>query len=359
MDALIQKLREFVNKDIAAQDESKTLAVLLRSSGLILALYVVIATIITFATKHYAVMALYMGLIALLAYSIYMTYHGTVFRALVVMNIAVLLLSCVGTVLYSWDSDFHIYLFYMILTIFFYTKMSAKVQMTTVFCNVGVMFLLASMYYGKDGIFDAPEYVFVLNLATFTGLMLSVGISFANKFVKAEYKLYQYNIQLKKLAGSDPLTGLMNRRNMRSVIDEIIPRMAHGDDMLSVAIGDIDFFKKVNDSRGHDCGDYVLKELSTLFEEFMENKGYAARWGGEEFLFVFTTRNADHAFVEIERLRSMIEKKDFHFADHDFKITMTFGLEEHNMSSDIDETIKKADEKLYMGKESGRNKVVY
>ena len=237
--------------------------------------------------------------------------------------------------------------------------MSTRMQMFTVSGNAFVLILTAFLGNAWIGPFGTPQHVFVINVITFLGLIFSIGVSFASKFARTEYKLYQYNVQLKKLAGSDPLTGLMNRRNILGIIAETLPRMLYGNDMMSVAIGDIDFFKKVNDSRGHDCGDYVLKELSNLFESFMEPLGYAARWGGEEFLFVFIHGNADNAYVELEKLRNSIEKLPLEFADHEFKITMTFGLEEHNMNEDIDETIKKADEKLYMGKESGRNKVVY
>ncbi|HAG68986.1 MAG TPA: hypothetical protein DCL38_03320 [Lachnospiraceae bacterium] len=359
MSAFIARFTDFINRDIDAPDESKTLAVLIRMSAVIMSFCMLIFAVISAANKSVGAMVLYVVLFALLCYSFYATYNRTVLHALVVLNIVVLLLSCVGTSMYSWDSFFYSYIFFIMLAIFFYTKMSARAQMTAVLSNAAILFFLAVGRHDADGSLGRPTYAAVLNIITFTGLILAVGLSFASKFARADYKLYQYSIQLKKLAGSDPLTGLMNRRNILGVIAETLPRMSTGDDMMSVAIGDIDFFKKVNDSRGHDCGDYVLKELSNLFEGFMDTKGYAARWGGEEFLFVFIHGNADYAYMELEKLRSTIEKMPLKFAEHEFRITMTFGLEEHSIAQDIDDTIKRADEKLYMGKESGRNKVVY
>ncbi len=359
MPSFFRKILNILNRETKAQDESKTLAVLIRSSSVFVSLNMVVLSIYSIFRGDYSIMALYFGILATLCYAFYITYVGSVPKALWLMELILVTLAVVGTCLYSWGSYFHAYLYFNVLAFFFYTKMSVRFQAVTALSNVVLLLILAFGRRGKIGYFGAPEFVYALNILTFVGLVMSVGYSFASKFARTEYKLYQYNIQLKKLAGSDPLTGLMNRRNMLSVIEETIPMMTNGEDMMSVAIGDIDFFKKVNDSRGHDCGDYVLKELSSLFNKYMEPRGYAARWGGEEFLFVFIHGNADLAYVDLEDLRNLIEKKNFEFADHEFKITMTFGLEEHNINEDIEETIKKADEKLYMGKESGRNKVVY
>ena len=359
MSGSLNRFFSFINKDLDSQEESKTLAVLIRSASLILAVEMIVLGLYSFASREYSVTFCYLVVMAILCHILYTTYTGTVIRALVFLDVVSLLLACVGTTLYSWDAFFYSYIYFIMLALFFYTKLSPKSQIVCVSLNAAVLLILAMLRCNTQGKLGTSPFVTACNILTFTGLILAVGLSFASKFARTEYKLDQYNIQLKKLAGSDPLTGLMNRRNMLSMIEEILPRMVNGVDMMSVAIGDIDFFKKVNDSRGHDCGDYVLKELSKLFESFMEHKGYAARWGGEEFLFVFTHGNADDAYVDLETLRNNIEKKAFEFADHEFKITMTFGLEEHNINEDIDETIKKADEKLYMGKESGRNKVVY
>ena len=357
-----QKLLNFINKDIEAQDESKTLAILIRSSSLRLAAAPLALSIGVIAGGHYALSCIFLLLMAVFCLIFYLTYHGSIFRTLVVLNAGVMCLMIGATTLFSWISGFRPYVYFIILVYFFYTKTSLEKQLAAVGGNILILFVLAFLFYGREeGPLGNPTYIFLINLITQPALFMAVGASFASKFARTEYKLYQYNLQLKKLAGSDPLTGLMNRRNMLDIIGELLPKMARGDEMLSVAIGDIDFFKKVNDSRGHDCGDYVLTELSKLFESFMEtdNKGYVARWGGEEFLFVFTSGNGDNAFVELEDLRNRVEKMVLEFAGHEFKITMTFGLEEHTVDWDIDETIKRADEKLYIGKESGRNKVVY
>lgn len=182
---------------------------------------------------------------------------------------------------------------------------------------------------------------------------------FCMKFTQAEHKVYIYNRQLKKMASLDPLTNLMNRRGMADVLEDMQAEYSRGSSGLSVAIGDIDFFKRINDQYGHDCGDYILKSVADIFTKYMEDKGEICRWGGEEFLFAFTERNPDNVFVFLNDLRHTLKHTRFEFNGTEIRITMTFGLEEFSVSNGMDATIKQADEKLYLGKESGRDKVVY
>ena len=91
----------------------------------------------------------------------------------------------------------------------------------------------------------------------------------------------------------------------------------------------------------------------------MKGRGVAARWGGEEFLFCFEGINGRQAYIILESLRMQIEKKKFMYKDHIINITVTFGLEEYSQIIGTEATISKADVKLYEGKASGRNKVVF
>lgn len=193
----------------------------------------------------------------------------------------------------------------------------------------------------------------------FAIIVMMVSYYFCRQFTQAEHQVYVINRQLKKMASLDPLTGLMNRRGMSDVLPDMEDGYKNGTSGLSIAIGDIDFFKKVNDTYGHDCGDYVLKTVSAYFAKYMDGKGEICRWGGEEFLFAFSDKNADDVFVMLNDMRHAIKHMQFEFNDIKFNVTMTFGLEEYTPYAQLDSTIKKADEKLYLGKESGRDKVVY
>ena len=126
-----------------------------------------------------------------------------------------------------------------------------------------------------------------------------------------------------------------------------------------MAIGDIDFFKKVNDTYGHDVGDEVLKAVAKTMVDNSSSDTFLARWGGEEFLIVYPNCNGDDAYVALEKLRRIIQKNEIKVNDIIINLTMTFGLAEFSYNRDQETTVKEADEKLYIGKSNGRNQVVY
>ena len=138
---------------------------------------------------------------------------------------------------------------------------------------------------------------------------------------------------------------------------------------VCIAIGDIDFFKKVNDTYGHEAGDEVLKQLAVLCSEYMSSHGIAARWGGEEFLFVFNNENLDEAGMNANELLSKIRNMTVKWNDIEIRVTMTIGVADVNtfisgevteaeIDDRINEAVSAADKKLYMGKSNGRNTVV-
>ena len=124
-----------------------------------------------------------------------------------------------------------------------------------------------------------------------------------------------------------------------------------------MALGDIDFFKKINDTYGHDCGDLVLTKLSDIFVKYMDNNGIPIRWGGEEFLLVF---KADYqtAYELVDNMMDEIRKNRFEYEDTTFHVTMTFGITEYRQKESIEEIVKRADDLLYKGKTGGRNQIV-
>ncbi len=185
--------------------------------------------------------------------------------------------------------------------------------------------------------------------------MFVICFIFSNTNQSALEKLNDYNRKLKKDAETDALTGLMNRRCMYKALEENI---GVNDAVFSVAIGDIDFFKKINDTKGHNFGDEVLKHISEYFIEYMNDKGIVCRWGGEEFLFLFPSCDIDTAYEYVLEIKQHIEKMPITYKDDTINVTMTFGVEEHKAELLVTELINKADDKLYTGKTGGRNMVV-
>jgi len=165
--------------------------------------------------------------------------------------------------------------------------------------------------------------------------------------------------ELRKASLTDFLTGLANRRNILQRLEHeknLYERQGH---VFSIILCDIDHFKKVNDTYGHDFGDLVLKSISGTFPEILRKIDIASRWGGEEFLILLPACDQDGSRYAAERLRQTIEKLKIQ-SDHFFvRVTMSFGVVTwKNTFNDIEAFIKQADENLYHAKEEGRNRVI-
>jgi len=114
----------------------------------------------------------------------------------------------------------------------------------------------------------------------------------------------------------------------------------------------------VNDTYGHNCGDYTLKELAALFMNTAADKYRVCRWGGEEFCFFLPGMNIDEAGREMHDVNIAVRRKKLRYEDVDYSITITIGVEENDFKSSMDQILDRADRKLYMGKVSGRDQVV-
>ena len=181
-------------------------------------------------------------------------------------------------------------------------------------------------------------------------------ITFSSSIQESERQLTINNQELHREAGTDPLTQLPNRRALLDAAGNYMKK--NSDEAFTLAIADIDFFKKVNDTYGHQCGDYTLKTLADLFKTLSAGKYMVCRWGGEEFCFFLPGMNLDHATIEMQNLNSAVRKMPLRYGDTDFNITITIGAEENDFKSSLEDILDRADRKLYMGKVHGRDQVV-
>lgn len=162
---------------------------------------------------------------------------------------------------------------------------------------------------------------------------------------------------LRDMMDKDALTKLFNRRSANRKLDLIRSHYVNGGKSYSVAIGDIDFFKKVNDTYGHDAGDLVLITVSDILQKHLKNLGFVARWGGEEFLLVFDKMDVKEAETKLWSILEELRATEIAYENLIIKVTMSFGVV-CAPDLDQDEIIKLADENLYYAKESGRNRVI-
>ncbi|MCK4654412.1 MAG: GGDEF domain-containing protein [Candidatus Cloacimonetes bacterium] len=175
---------------------------------------------------------------------------------------------------------------------------------------------------------------------------------------QAHNKLEEAHIKLAEIARRDPLTDLSNRRDMLEKIEYETNRFERSHKPFTILMGDIDFFKAVNDKYGHDCGDYILKEIARIFQSSVRKQDVVGRWGGEEFMLMLPETNLDGGRIVAEKIRGKVEKAGFKYQNYEILLTITFGVSTYNTTINIDECIKKADQALYIGKRKGRNCVI-
>lgn len=179
-----------------------------------------------------------------------------------------------------------------------------------------------------------------------------------DKQVRIERKQKELNRELEKLARRDALTGLFNRRAISEILEREHRRAKRYSRGLAVAIADLDDFKKINDTYGHQCGDMVLKYLADIFLEWVRDTDTVGRWGGEEFLFVFSETDCEGAITVAERIRSSLNAETFKWGEHELRLSITVGISFRAKQTSIQQMIQEADMALYEGKNSGKNKVV-
>lgn len=179
---------------------------------------------------------------------------------------------------------------------------------------------------------------------------------------EANRRLAEVNAQLKREKNllkvssiTDGLTGLYNRTYIDEQFRQFIKESSRYGKPFSVAMLDLDHFKRVNDEYGHHTGDEVLRQVAEIFHNLIRETDIAGRYGGEEFLLLFPQTDREEALVVTERIRSHIEKLEFEGGP--VRITISAGIAQYGGES-AQELLNQADKNLYMAKQSGRNRIV-
>lgn len=175
-------------------------------------------------------------------------------------------------------------------------------------------------------------------------------------------ELEEKNKILDNLANLDGLTGVYNHRYFQNVLEQECNRAIRNNSSLSILLVDIDHFKKVNDTYGHQVGDFVLSEFSKTILKNIRQYDVLARYGGEEFVVVLPETNSNEACIVAEKLRSTIETSSFDDNHEKYQVTASFGVSSSTPGTEDDfnktTLINQADQALYEAKEKGRNRVV-
>lgn len=164
---------------------------------------------------------------------------------------------------------------------------------------------------------------------------------------------------IQEIAIHDELTGFYNRRHLMELLENEKNRSLRGNTVFTIAMLDIDHFKKVNDTYGHQAGDEVLRRVSAAIKSTMRNTDFCGRYGGEEFVLVLIQTDLKEAMICGERMRTNIEKCQLPGVGDGLRITASIGLSQYQMREEIDTMVARADRALYRAKGGGRNRVEY
>jgi diguanylate cyclase len=171
-------------------------------------------------------------------------------------------------------------------------------------------------------------------------------------------KLHRELDRVSTQARHDPLTGALNRQGLDEAINREVATMRRKDTPLSVALLDIDNFKKLNDSKGHDTGDAALAHLANVARECMRPQDTLARYGGEEFVILLPDTPLDNGIEALTRLQRELSKRFFLAGAEKVLITFSGGVAQLAAGESGSDAIRRADQAMYLAKRAGKNRVI-
>ncbi len=210
------------------------------------------------------------------------------------------------------------------------------------FYSAGIIDSIIIMGSQMLGIMMTFSLVLMINMRLFLDVQ---------QFAEEKEQMVQ---ELRRLANTDGLTGLYNRSKIEQILTIEVLRARRYKHPLSIIIADIDHFKTVNDTYGHNVGDVVLSGIASMMKQHVREVDTVGRWGGEEFLIVCPETTAEGAKKLAEKLRKKIEKH--HFKDIGIK-TVSMGVSQIEADDWDEDMLKRADKNLYKAKRHGRNRV--
>ncbi|MGB3864679.1 MAG: GGDEF domain-containing protein [Xanthobacteraceae bacterium] len=227
---------------------------------------------------------------------------------------------------------------------------------------------LMALFLGTDLAISLPHATLTERIATMLAFALTIGrCMFVGIFSNAlRQSLYNKSVQLREayrrieeLAELDELTGAFNRRRIMQTLDDEVARARRGDTHCAVALIDIDWFKRINDSHGHPIGDEVLRTFAITVFANIRGIDRFGRYGGEEFLLIMPNTAADAATAMLDRLRLIVADLDWSAFSTGMTVTISAGIAELKPAETPDALLARADGALYAAKEAGRNQVAH
>ncbi len=229
----------------------------------------------------------------------------------------------------------------------FFSSRSALIASIFSYVFLGYLYFLQYMEVGS------PSFVLEMVLLVFAGFSSVAGLHVVIGLRHSiEHKLIS-------IAQTDALTELPNKMYFNERLDQEISRASREHSPLCLGLIDLDHFKQVNDSYGHECGDRVLAHVANLINESVRATDTACRVGGEEFVIIMPNTKFEEAHHMLERLRVVIENAPFKWKSHRINLTASMGLSKLKVTDGNNSIFADADNAMYLAKQKGRNQVVF
>lgn len=359
---VISKAKALIFQAPQNKNESPKVAVVLRMSCMLFMLYLLSAGVGFVFTKRFYLAMFSVLFLILYAYGLYCSYQNRMPQAFFLLNLNTLMWVMMFYATFGECTGVQHFIFALILVDLLLDRRHPIVLIIFLYIVRLAMYIgrFAGLPLTGDMRDGFEVYMYVLSLLIECATILFTGIYFTKDAFQMESRLQEYNKELRHVASTDPLTKVWNRFRMLEHVEKCLKKYRRSEmQFMSLAIGDIDFFKRVNDTYGHECGDEVLRSLAHLFDTEMHGIGAVARWGGEEFLFLFENMNGDEAKTALSDIQAKLNRLDISYEGQTHRVAMTFGLTEYDFHLSLDDNIRLADDKLYQGKDSGRDRIIY
>ncbi|PLY07328.1 MAG: GGDEF domain-containing protein [Arcobacter sp.] len=283
----------------------------------------------------------------------FLTYFPKYYTKMIFMlMIAPICAAIVNLILVTNIESFTTYMTEIYLIIFWvFTVSGLKLKQS----SISVFFISLIAFINYYYIFPLPKELFIMH-SFWVFAVLSFGFVGAFLLERLSMKNFITYKKLKDLAITDSLTGLYNRTKLDEILQNELNRSKRYNHNFAFILLDIDHFKEVNDTYGHQIGDKVLIEISNLIKNNSRSTDIIFRWGGEEFIILCLETNKENILNHAENLRRIIQLHKFKSVGSK---TVSLGITLSKNDDSIPSIIKRADEALYMAKNQGRNQVVF
>ncbi len=282
--------------------------------------------------------------------------------ALALMSLLVLGHSAIATKIFGWNADFHLFgllvINFLLLCPYFSRALKLLIFVTLTASYVVLAFWFRVNPGTPAATPNAVAIFTITNMITLAGVLGFLAHAYASTVTTMTQGLQSLNSKLMQLATTDALTGLLNRRHMREMVELEIARFSRTARPFSIILADVDNFKAINDQFGHQAGDAALMAIAQAFQHSVRTQDQVARWGGEEFFVFLPETDRDEASAVARRVQERLLRVPITHQTHGIQARLTYGIAEYALQQSFDDLISAADRALYAGKAAGKDRIV-